>query len=166
MNHVYTSMKRASLLAAACAALLAGLLAAMLAASCAGKAAADSPNPRLRSVELKVGTAIVSAEVARTAGEREKGLMFRKSLADGEGMLFVFDADQRVGFWMKNTTIPLSLAYIGSDRAIKQIVDLEPLSLESVMSERSIRYALEVPRGWFGRVGAEVGDRVDIPGLD
>jgi uncharacterized protein len=147
------------------AALLAAALASLI-ASCAGKAAADGPNPRLRSVELSIGSASVSAEVARTAAEREKGLMFRKSLADGAGMLFVFDSDQRVGFWMKNTTIPLSLAYIGSDGSIKQIVDLEPLSLESVMSDRSIRYALEVPRGWFARAGAKVGDRVAIPSLD
>jgi uncharacterized membrane protein (UPF0127 family) len=145
---------------------LAALLAALL-TSCAGRSAsADGPNPALRAVELRIGGATVSAEVARTAAEREKGLMFRKSLADGKGMLFVFDSDQRVGFWMKNTTIPLSLAYIGSDRAIKQIVDLEPLSLESVRSERSVRYALEVPRGWFGRAGAKVGDLVEMPSFD
>jgi uncharacterized protein len=148
------------------AALLAAAALAALMGCGAGKAAAEGPNPTLRAVELRIGGAAVSAELARTASEREKGLMFRKSLAEGSGMLFVFEGDQRVGFWMKNTTIPLSLAYIGSDKVIKQIVDLEPLSLASVQSERSIRYALEVPRGWFGRVGAKVGDRVEMPELD
>lgn len=145
------------------AALAAAAFAAML-VSCAGKAdAADKPNPTLRAAALKVGAATLTAELARSAEERERGLMFRKSLPDGKGMIFVFDSDQRVSFWMKNTTVPLSIAFIGSDRAIKQIADLEPLSLESVRSERSVRYALEVPRGWFERAGVKVGDRVDMP---
>lgn len=161
MKTLRSSTRRGSALAVVMAAAAAALLGA-----CAGKAAAEGPNPTLRRVELRIGGAAVSAELARSASEREKGLMFRRSLADGAGMLFVFEADQRVAFWMKNTTLPLSLAYIGSDRIIKQIVDLEPLSLENVMSDRSIRYALEVPRGWFSRSGAKVGDRVEMPALD
>jgi uncharacterized membrane protein (UPF0127 family) len=77
-------------------------------------------------------------------------------------MLFIFDAVGDYPFWMKNTLIPLSLAYISSDGSIRQIVDLEPQSLASVQAERSVRYALEMPRGWFERAGVRVGDLVRL----
>jgi uncharacterized protein len=144
------------------------LLLALGLASCAdakNKAVTDSPNPTLKALTLKVGPSQVLAEIARTETERERGLMFRTSLADGAGMLFVFDKDDRLAFWMKNTKIPLSLAYIASDGTIRQIADLEPGSLASVQAERSVRYALEVPRGWFDRAGVGVGDKVDLAGL-
>ena len=143
-------------------------LASLFALSCGPKVEAEGPtgpNPRLRTIELSVGSAKLKVEVASVPAEREKGLMFRKSLPDGTGMLFVFEADQRLAFWMKNTTIPLSLAYIASDGRIREIIDLEPLSLEARGSERSVRYALEVPRGWFDRVGVKVGDKVDLSSL-
>jgi uncharacterized protein len=138
-------------------------------AACADKkpaAVTDSPNPKLATSPITVGKVQIVAEIAATETERERGLMFRTTLADGTGMLFVFDKDQQLAFWMKNTKIPLSLAYISSDGTIRQIVDLEPESLASVQAERSVRYALEVPRGWFGRAGVKVGDKVsfgDIP---
>jgi len=100
-----------------------------------------------------------------TETERNRGLMYRTSLRDGEGMLFVFDRDQQVSFWMKNTKLPLSIAYIISDGTIVQILDLVPYSEEPRPSARSIRYALEVPQGWFGRAGVKVGDKVAIPPL-
>ncbi len=79
-------------------------------ASCAGKKTeiTDSPNPKLTTKTIQVGSSRVLAEIARTETERERGLMFRKSLEDGEGMLFVFDKDEQLAFWMKNTFIPLS----------------------------------------------------------
>jgi uncharacterized protein len=140
----------------------------LVAASCADKKSAavtDSPNPKLATSPIQVGGAQVIAEIAATETERERGLMFRTSLADGKGMLFIFDKDQQLAFWMKNTKIPLSLAYISSDGTIRQIVDLEPESLASVQAERSVRYALEVPRGWFGRAGVKVGDKVSFGDL-
>jgi uncharacterized membrane protein (UPF0127 family) len=125
----------------------------------------DKPNPKLKTVDLTIGTAVVHAEVALTETERNRGLMYRTSLRDGEGMLFVFDRDQQVSFWMKNTRLPLSLAYMLSDGTIVQILDLVPFSEEPRPSDRSIRYALEVPQGWFARVGIHVGDKVQIPSL-
>jgi len=125
----------------------------------------DKPNPTLKKVTLKIGTVTLSAEVAKTELERNRGLMYRSSLRDGEGMLFVFDTDQMVSFWMKNTKVPLSIAYILSDGTIVQLLDLAPYSEEPRPSERSIRYALEVPQGWFSRVGVHVGDKVEIPPL-
>jgi uncharacterized membrane protein (UPF0127 family) len=100
------------------------------------------------------------AEVARTDGQRQRGLMFRKEVKDGEGMLFVFERDQILSFWMKNTFVPLSIAYISRDGVILEIRDLEPENLRPVVSSRSCRYALEVPRGWFNRAGLGPGDRL------
>jgi len=74
-------------------------------------------------------------------------------------------ATNRFSFWMKNTKLPLSLAYTLSDGTIVQILDLVPFSEEPRPSSRSIRYALEVPQGWFARVGIQVGDKVQIPSL-
>ena len=88
----------------------------------------DRPNPKLKTVNLVIGTTKIKAEVALTEGERNRGLMYRSSLKDGEGMLFVFDSDQKLSFWMKNTKLPLSLAYILSDGTIVQIIYLVPFS--------------------------------------
>jgi len=104
----------------------------------------------------------ITVEVARTDEERAKGLMFRKDLPDGQGMLFIFDRDQQLSFWMKNTLIPLSIAFIASDGHIIEIKDMQPNDLNSVKSSRSVRYALEVPQGWFGRVNVKAGDIVKI----
>jgi len=100
--------------------------------------------------------------LASTDEERAQGLMFRKQLPDGQGMLFVFDRDQPLSFWMKNTVIPLSIAFIASDGRILEIKDMQPNDLSSVKSSRSARYALEVPQGWFGRVNVKAGDVVKI----
>ena len=104
----------------------------------------------------------ITAEIAKTDDERSLGLMHRKKLPDGEGMLFVFDRDQPLSFWMKNTLIPLSIAFIASDGRIIEIKDMQPLDENSVRSGRSVRYALEVPQGWFGRAGIKPGDVVRI----
>jgi uncharacterized protein len=105
---------------------------------------------------------VIKAEIAKTQEERSTGLMYRKSLQDGEGMLFVFDRDEILSFWMKNTLIPLSIAFIAYDGKIIDIKDMYPNDTNSVKSSRSARYALEVPQGWFSKVGVNVGDTVKI----
>jgi uncharacterized membrane protein (UPF0127 family) len=112
----------------------------------------------------RAGAAPVSleAELARSEQERARGLMYRKSLEDGKGMLFIFDRDQVMSFWMKNTLVPLSIAFIASDGRILEIKDMEPLNLSTISSERSVRYALEVPQGWFSRAGIAIGDIVQL----
>jgi uncharacterized membrane protein (UPF0127 family) len=102
----------------------------------------------------------ISAEIAATDEERAQGLMYRKELAAGKGMLFVFDRDQIMSFWMKNTFIPLSIAYISSDGIILEIHDMKPHSEAPVSSSRSARYALEVPQGWFETEGIKTGDKL------
>jgi uncharacterized membrane protein (UPF0127 family) len=107
----------------------------------------------------------VEAELARTETQRQTGLMYRKALADGKGMLFIFNRDEVLSFWMKDTLIPLSIAFITYDGRILEIRDMYPGDLRSIQSSRSVRYALEVPRGWFARAGVSAGDRLDLSGL-
>jgi uncharacterized membrane protein (UPF0127 family) len=104
------------------------------------------------------GVIPIHAELARTDAERSQGLMNRPSLPDGEGMLFVFEREQILSFWMKNTLIPLSIAFIRTDGRIIEIRDMRALDITTVRSARSARYALEVPQGWFARMGIETGD--------
>lgn len=106
--------------------------------------------------------AVVKAEIARTDEERARGLMFREKLPDGKGMLFVFERDQTLSFWMRNTYIPLSIAFIASNGEIIDIKNMYPLDESSVSSSRPVRYALEVPQGWFSTVGARQGDIVRV----
>jgi len=113
--------------------------------------------------EMRVAGHIINVEIADTPEKRSTGLMNRESLPEDRGMLFVFDREERVSFWMKNTSIPLSIAFISSDGRIRQIEDMEPFSLASVPSRRSVLYALEVNRGWFDSKGIVEGDFVDLP---
>jgi uncharacterized membrane protein (UPF0127 family) len=108
------------------------------------------------------GSVSVSAELAKTEEQQTQGLMNRKSLADGEGMLFVYNADTIMHFWMKNTLIDLSIAFIASDGRILEIRNMRKGDLTITTSSRSARYALEVPQGWFGRAGITSGDRLVI----
>ena len=105
-------------------------------------------------------TAIVKAEVAEKDEDRNHGFMERKNIPDGTGMLFVFDRDQILSFWMKNTPHPLSIAYIDSRGKIRNIYDMTPFSLTPIKSTSSVRYALEVPQGWFEKENINVGDIV------
>ena len=117
------------------------------------------------TIESRGGEVLVTAEIARSSAQREQGLMYRKELKDGRGMLFVFERDQVLAFWMKNTLVPLSIAYIAHDGRILEIHDMEPGNLNAVVSNRSARYALEVPQGWFAREGIEVGDSLNLNNL-
>ena len=114
-------------------------------------------------IEVLIGGQSFRVEVARTAEQKQQGLMNRKSLGDREGMIFVYETDQHLAFWMKNTTIPLTLAFLSKDGGIMQIEQLKPLSLKSVVSERAVRYALELPAGVLEELGVQVGDRIQLP---
>lgn len=89
--------------------------------------------------------------------------MHRSSIGKNEGMLFVFERDQQLSFWMKNTEIPLSIAYISSDGTVREIYELTPHSERAVESNYAVRYALELPRGAFDRVGIGPGDSIPLP---
>lgn len=104
----------------------------------------------------------VQAEMARTKDERAHGFMERKIIDDGTGMLFIFDRDQTLSFWMKNTPHPLSIAYIDSRGVMRDIFDMKPFDLSDVTSTFRARYALEVPQGWYERQGIKAGDTLVI----
>ncbi len=105
---------------------------------------------------------MVRAEIADEEHERATGLMFRESLASNSGMLFIMDKTGPVGFWMKNTTIPLSIAYLDRFGTIVELHDLKPL-VETPVSSRfsNIAYALEMPQGWFTKNNIWPGERIE-----
>lgn len=118
---------------------------------------------KLPAATLRIKDVTITVELARTSPERQRGLMYRTSLGADEGMLFIWDREERRYFYMKNTTIPLSIAYISSEGVILQIEDMQPLDERSVPSHFSVRYALEVNQGAFERWGIAVGDRIIMP---
>ncbi len=107
----------------------------------------------------------LKVEIADTPEKRQQGLMNRKTMGEDEGMIFVFENESKVSFWMKDTQLPLSIAFISADGIIRQIEDMEPESLAAVPSYRNVLYALEVNQGWFEGKGVAPGDRVDVSGL-
>ena len=112
------------------------------------------------------GVVEVSLEVAATPAERERGLMYRSSLAEGRGMLFVFDQDGNHTFWMRNTLIPLDMLFIARDGTVVGIhANATPLSTANIAVGKPSRYVLEVPGGWTARHGIAVGARVELRGL-
>lgn len=107
----------------------------------------------------------VKAEIAKSAEERNRGFMFRKKIPDGTGMLFIFENDQILRFWMKNTPHPLSIAYIDYKGCIRDIFDMTPFSESEITSTVSVRYALEVPQGWYEKAGVKKGDFLELKNL-
>ena len=123
----------------------------------------SDPNPVRPRVALTLGKAVFQVEMATTSDQREIGLMYRTVMADNQGMLFVFDSDDHLNFWMKNTILPLSIGYISADGTVKEILDMVPQSLANVPSTWAVRYALELNQGAFARAGVKVGDRMVLP---
>jgi len=122
-----------------------------------------SCNEKGETVELQIADKTISIEVADNDQTRALGLMHRETLEENSGMLFVFESERKRSFWMKNTLIPLSIAYISKNGEIKEIYDMYPLDETAVKSTRSVLYALEMNQGWFEKNGIEVGDVIIIP---
>jgi len=117
-------------------------------------------------VQLNAGMHLIRAEVAADFATRMRGLMYRASMPQNAGMLFVFDESTRHCMWMKNTLIPLSVAFIDEAGAITNIADMEPQTENSHCASRPARYALEMNRGWFAARGIKPGSRIGgIPGV-
>jgi uncharacterized protein len=133
-----------------------GLLALALAIS-SSAAAQTEAQPRLDTVTLQAGMHNIRAEVARTPLQTQTGMMFRREMASHEGMLFVFDGLSRRCFWMKNTLLPLSIAFIADDGRIVNLADMQPQSQASHCSSEPVRYALEMNQGWFDKRGIKPG---------
>ena len=115
-------------------------------------------------IASKTGVHAFSVEIADTDAEREKGLMFRKELPEGRGMLFDFKHEQEVGFWMQNTYVSLDMIFIRGDGRILRIAEnTEPLSTRIIPSNGPVRAVLEVVAGTARKYGIEAGDRVASP---
>jgi uncharacterized membrane protein (UPF0127 family) len=116
----------------------------------------------LRVAELKISNVLLTAEIADTPQAAENGLMFRDSLPENRGMLFIFEQPKKAEFWMRNTRIPLSIAYIDSNGKILEIKSMRPLD-ETVVPSTSddVAYALEVNQGWFARNAIRSGAKVE-----
>ncbi len=119
-------------------------------ASAQAPQASEAPQA-LQTIPLQAGFHRITAQVARTPDHRQIGLMHRKSMPDHEGMLFVFDDATVQCFWMKNTLLPLSAAFVRDDGSIVNIVDMKPQTLDSHCSTEPVRYVLEMNQGWFAK---------------
>ena len=122
----------------------------------------ESPQT-LPKMSITVGGRALAVEVAMRPAERATGMMFRKKIGPDEGMLFVFPYDARTPFYMRNTYVPLSIAFITSGGVIMNIEEMQPLKEDLHYPVVECRYALEMPAGWFERNKVKVGDRVALP---
>lgn len=125
--------------------------------------AAAQPQPPLPAVQLQAGIHLIRAEVAADHEARMRGLMFRERLGPNQGMLFVFEARSGQCFWMRNTLIPLTIAFIDDDGSIVNLADMQPRTEDSHCSAKPVRFALEMEQGWFARRGLKAGARIDGP---
>ena len=122
--------------------------------------AAQDGAQKLASIRLAAGMHVIQAELAQTPDERSTGLMFRPTMATNDGMLFAFEQAGQQCFWMKNTLLPLSAAFIADDGSVVNIEDMKPRSLDSHCSARPVRFVLEMNQGWFARRGIKAGSRL------
>jgi len=139
------------------AALLVALLCAATAAS-----AQDGPQ-KLPAITLNAGMHLIRAEVAQTPVQRSTGLMFRQAMGQNEGMLFAFEDAGQQCFWMKNTLLPLSVAFVADDGSIVNIESMKPQTEDSHCSTKPVRFVLEMNEGWFGKRGIKPGFKLQGP---
>jgi uncharacterized membrane protein (UPF0127 family) len=120
-----------------------------------------APAEKLETVRLTIAGHSLTAEIAATPEQQARGLMFRKSMPADHGMLFPFPEPRTASFWMRNTSLPLSIAYLDSGGVILEIHDMKPFDERTIRSASDrVSYALEVHQGWFRRHGITPGDRV------
>jgi uncharacterized protein len=122
--------------------------------------AQSGPQMDLPRVTLSAGIHQLQAQVAQSQEQRAVGLMFRKEMPPSEGMLFIFDQASIQCFWMKNTLLPLTAAFVTDDGTIVNLADMKPQSTDSHCSSKPVRFVLEMNQGWFGRKGIKPGSRL------
>jgi uncharacterized membrane protein (UPF0127 family) len=119
--------------------------------------AQNGPQPKLQTTDLTAGMHLIKAELAVTEAQQMVGMMFRREMGPNEGMLFVNDDSGVRCFWMRNTLLPLTIAFIDDDGTIVNLADMEPQSDASHCSAKPVRYALEMRQGWFAKRGMKAG---------
>ena len=122
--------------------------------------AQEGPQLNLQRVELTAGMHRIDAQVAQAPQERQIGLMFRKDMPQHEGMLFIFEQPAQQCFWMKNTLLPLTAAFVADDGTIVNLADMKPQTLDSHCSAKPVRYVLEMNLGWFAQKGIKAGAKL------
>ncbi len=125
--------------------------------ACGGAIAQTAAQPRLETIVISAGMQNIRAEVASTPRQMQTGMMFRREMGSHEGMLFAYDSPAIRCFWMKNTLLPLSIAFIADDGHIVNIADMQPQTEQSHCSETPVRYALEMNQGWFAKRNIKAG---------
>ncbi len=133
------------------------LLAALASALCTSSWADQRPQLELPRLTLSAGMHLIQAQVAATPEQRSTGLMVRTEMPANECMLFVFEQASQQCFWMKNTLIPLTAAFVADDGTLVNLVDMKPQSLDSHCSTAPVRYVLEMNQGWFAKRGIKAG---------
>jgi uncharacterized protein len=123
-------------------------------------ASAQEGPQRLAQIHLDAGIHVINAELATTPEEREIGLMFRPTMPANDGMLFVFERPGQQCFWMKNTLLPLSVAFLADDGRVVNIDDMKPQTLDGHCSTKPVRFVLEMNQGWFAKRGIKAGSRI------
>jgi uncharacterized membrane protein (UPF0127 family) len=121
--------------------------------------AQDGPQS-LPKTKLTAGMHVLNVEVAQTPEEHQIGLMFRKTMPTNDGMIFIFEHPNQQCFWMKNTLIPLSVAFIADDGTIVNVDDMAPQTLNSHCSLKEVRFVLEMNDGWFAKRGIKAGSKL------
>ncbi|TSE35358.1 DUF192 domain-containing protein [Tepidimonas charontis] len=149
-------MRRVAAAAMGACALLAGAVAALR----ANAQPAGIPQLDLPRVELRAGMHRIEAQVARTHEQRMTGLMWRREMPPHEGMLFIFERPAVQCFWMHNTFLPLTAAFLADDGRIVNLADMQPLDETSHCSREPVRYVLEMHQGWFAQRGIGAGFRL------
>jgi uncharacterized membrane protein (UPF0127 family) len=119
--------------------------------------AQGSPQRDLPRTKISAGMYLIDTQVAATPEQREIGLMFRQQMPQGEGMLFVFERPGEQCFWMKNTILPLTAAFVADDGTIVNLEDMKPQTTDSHCSAKPVRFVLEMNQGWFQKKGLKAG---------
>ena len=122
--------------------------------------AQDTPQTNLPRIKLQAGMYQIDTQVAQTSEQRSIGLMFRAEMPQHEGMLFVFEQPAKQCFWMKNTLLPLTAAFVADDGTIVNLVDMQPQTTDSHCSDKPVRFVLEMNQGWFAKKGIKAGSRL------
>jgi len=136
---------------------------ALIALISATPSAAQEPQTDLRRTVIQAGMFQIDAQIASNPQQRQIGLMFRKDMPAHEGMLFVFEEPQKQCFWMKNTLLPLSAAFVDDEGAIVNLVDMQPQTTDSHCSDKPVRYVLEMNQGWFAKKKIGKGYKLKAP---
>lgn len=123
-------------------------------------AAQDEPQMKLQRIKLSAGMHQIDTQLAQTPEQRQIGLMWRKEMPQHEGMLFIFDQPSQQCFWMKNTFLPLTAAFVADDGTIINLEDMKPQTTEPHCSAKPVRYVLEMNKGWFAKKGIQAGSKL------